>query len=359
MKFHLDEQQTALMASLERCLEHELGQQRLLEIADSTRGHDAALWQTLGDLGVFGILVPEAYGGSGLGMLDAAVVAEVLGAHGVPGPFLGHMLAVLAVAQGGSDRQRERWLPGLASGECIGTLALAEPGERWQPEQWQMPARVKLAGRKTHVLYPAIADVMVVGLTGGGLALVETSSESMQVEELPSLDVTRRQGHVTFEDAGADRLELNGARLRDAALVLLAADAFGGALHCLDTAVAYALEREQFGTVIGRFQGVKHQLANMAAEVEPARGLYWYAAHAFDEVPDDAARMAALAKAHVTDIYLRTARGAVEAHGGIGYTWDYPLHLWLKRAVFAHAYLGSPTHHRRRSAELAGWCAMV
>jgi alkylation response protein AidB-like acyl-CoA dehydrogenase len=137
--------------------------------------------------------------------------------------------------------------------------------------------------------------------------------------------------------------------------VLLAADAFGGAACCVDMAAAYALEREQFGTVIGRFQGLKHQRANMAVDVEPARGLYWYAAHAFDAVPADAQRMAALAKAHLGDRYLQAARDATEAHGGIGYTWEYPLHVWLKRAVFDRVYLGAPAEHRRRSAALAGW----
>jgi len=355
MKFDLDEQQTELMDSLERCFERELPQQRLLAVVDSANGHDADLWRTLGGLGVFGMLAPEAYGGTGLGLLDAALVAEMLGAHGVPGPFLGHVLAILAVAQGGSDHQRERWLPGLVSGECIGTLALAEPGERWQPEQWQMPAEATLRGRKTNVLYPALADVMVVGVSGGALALVDASSPAIKTAELPCLDATRRLAHVSFEGAPAEALEFDSGRLRDAALVLLSADAFGGARHCLDSAVAYALEREQFGTVIGRFQGLKHQLADMAVEVEPARGLYWYAAHAFDAVPADAGRMAALAKAHVTDIYQTAARSAVEVHGGIGYTWDYPLHVWLKRAVFDRMYLGSPSIHRRRSAELAGW----
>ncbi|HEX7036046.1 MAG TPA: acyl-CoA dehydrogenase family protein [Pseudomonadales bacterium] len=354
MNFDLDEQQTALQNTVADCLAQQLDTPRLLAVVNGDDGHDAALWRTLGELGVFGVTVPEAWGGTGLGLLEAALIAEVLGSRAAPGPFLGQVLTALAIAEGGTDAQRERWLPRLARGEAIATLVLGEPAERWQPDEWTLPAADRLAGRKTHVLYPWLADVMLVGTAGGGLMLV-ANGEGIDVERIPCLDPTRRLGHVTFTGAPAEPLAFDGARLRDAALVLLAADAFGGARRCVDMAVEYALGREQFGTVIGRFQAVKHQLANMATDVEPAQGLYWYAAHAFDAVAEDAARMAALAKAHIAERFLQAARGATEAHGGIGYTWEYPLHVWVKRAVFDRAYLGSPTIHRRRSARLAGW----
>ena len=117
----------------------------------------------------------------------------------------------------------------------------------------------------------------------------------------------------------------------------------------------YAKTREQFGVTIGHFQALKHQLASMAIEVEPARGLYWYAAHAFDHVPEEAERYAALAKAHVTDLYLQVARDSVEAHGGIGFTWECDVQIWFKRAMFDRAFLGLPQLHRERSAQLADW----
>jgi alkylation response protein AidB-like acyl-CoA dehydrogenase len=143
--------------------------------------------------------------------------------------------------------------------------------------------------------------------------------------------------------------------VRDAALVLLAADAFGGASRLVEASVEYARTREQFGVVIGQFQALKHQLADMALEVEPARGLYWYAAHAFDHVPEEAERSAALAKAHVTDVFMQVARDAVEAHGGLGFTWECDVQIWFKRAMFDRAFLGSPSLHRERAATLAGW----
>jgi len=131
--------------------------------------------------------------------------------------------------------------------------------------------------------------------------------------------------------------------------------AFGGASRCLDLAVEYAKTREQFDRPIGAFQALKHQLANMALEIEPARAMYWYAAYTQDHAPAEAARSAALAKAHLTDVFAQAARDAVEAHGGIGYTWEYPLHMWVKRSLFDRAYLGIPAIHRQRAADLAGW----
>jgi alkylation response protein AidB-like acyl-CoA dehydrogenase len=144
-------------------------------------------------------------------------------------------------------------------------------------------------------------------------------------------------------------------RVRDAGLCLLAADAFGTGKRLVDMSVAYAKEREQFGVTIGHFQALKHQLANMALEIEPARGLYWYAAHAFDHLREEAERAAALAKAHITDRAMQIARDAVEVHGGIGFTWECDVQIWFKRAIFDRAFLGIPSLHRERAAQLAGW----
>jgi alkylation response protein AidB-like acyl-CoA dehydrogenase len=143
--------------------------------------------------------------------------------------------------------------------------------------------------------------------------------------------------------------------VRDAGLVLLAADAFGAAEKLLELAVAYAQTREQFGQPIAQFQGVKHQLANLAAAIEPMRALVWYAAHAQDHVQGDAERSAAIAKAHVTDVALDAAREVVQLHGGIGFTWDCDVQIWLKRAIFDRALLGGPELHRERQAALGDW----
>ena len=162
---------------------------------------------------------------------------------------------------------------------------------------------------------------------------------------------------MVFEGAPCELLPdaAAGTRLRDAALVLLAADAFGAGSRLVDMSVEYDRTREQFGVTIGHFQALKHQLANMAVEIEPCRGLFWYAAHAFDHIQPESERSAAVAKAHITDCAMQIARDAVEAHGGIGFTWECDVQLWFKRVMFDRALLGTPSVHRERVAQLSGW----
>jgi alkylation response protein AidB-like acyl-CoA dehydrogenase len=358
MDFGLSDEQRLLQDTVEKFLEKENDPTKLRARFDAEEAFDAGLWRGLAELGLAGLAIPEAHGGAGLHLLDAALAAETLGRFAAPGPFLGHTLASLALTLGGSAEQQRRWLPRLATGDAVASVAFAEPGGGWQPEEWRFPVGGSLSGAKEHVLNAARADVLVVGLAGGGLALHERERGGAVIEPFPSVDRTRRLDHVRFEGAPCEELPGGAAaapRVRDAVLALLAADAFGGAARLLDITVEYAKTREQFGVTIGHFQALKHQLANMALEVEPGRALYWYAAHAFDHAPEDAPRMAALAKAHLGDRFLQVARDAVEAHGGLGYTWECDVQIWFKRAIFDRTYLGSSTVHRERAAKLAGW----
>ena len=285
-------------------------------------------------------------------------MCETLGHGAAPGPFLFHALAGLALRLGGSEAQQARWLPKLADGTALGTVALAEEGGAWQPEDWSLDASGgRLTGSKAWVPYAAEADLLVVGVRGGGLALVEAARGGLEAKDAAGVDRTRRLDTVRFDGAEAEALpgEDAAARLRDAGCVLLAADALGGAWRLVEASVQYANQREQFGVTIGHFQALKHQLAEMALAVEPARGLVWYAAHAWDEIPEEAPRAAALAKAHLGDRFMDVARGAVEAHGGIGFTWECDVQIWYKRALLDRAFLGTPDVHRERAARLAGW----
>ena len=202
----------------------------------------------------------------------------------------------------------------------------------------------------------AIADLLVVGLAGGGLAVVETDAAGIQIEVVDGADLTRRFGHVDFDSTPCEVLEGEAAaqRMADVGRVLLAADAFGGSQRLLEMCVEYAKTREQFGVTIGHFQALKHQLASMALDVEPNRGLYWFAAYAQDHAPDEAERIAAIARAHIGDRFMQVARDAVEAHGGIGFTWECDVQIWFKRAMFNRAFLGTPSEDRERSLQLAG-----
>jgi alkylation response protein AidB-like acyl-CoA dehydrogenase len=359
MEFALSEEQELLQETVRGFVAKECPALRLRELFDAGHGHDPVLWKGLADMGLAGLVVPEAFGGAGLEVLELALVSEVLGAGAVPAPFLGHSLASLALALGGSEAQRGRWLPRLASGEATASIAFAEASEAWEPEAWQLALAVgALTGAKRFVPHAALADVLVVGIAGGGLALVERGSRGLRTESLDALDRTRPLSHLTFDATPAEPLPGGreaAQRVRDAGLVLLAADAFGGAWRLIELTLAHVSAREQFGAPLAQFQAVKHQLANMATDIEPTRGLWWFAAHAQDHVRDQAERSAAIAKAHVTERAVQVARGAVELHGGIGFTWECDVQFWFKRALFDRAFLGAPAHHRTRSARLAGW----
>ncbi len=358
MNFDLSDEQLMLQEAVKQYLQNECPLDRLRETFDGETGHDPALWKGLVEMGVAGLHLPEEYGGAGLEVLDLAVVSEVLGYQAAPGPFLGHVLAGLAIAEGGSASQKESWLPRLASGEAIGTIAIAEEEGAWQPDDWTLAADGTLSGVKTSVPFASLADVVVVGVAGGGLVLVEGNASGVSIEALPGADQTRRIDNVSFDGTPCEALpegKSAAKRMRDVALVLLAADAFGGSERCVEMAVEYSKTREQFGVKIAHFQALKHQLANMAVEVEPSRGLYWYAAHAADHVADEAERSAALAKSHVTDRFMQVARDTVEAHGGLGFTWECDVQIWFNRAVFDRAFFGVPSVHRSRAADLAGW----
>ena len=358
MNFDLTEEQQMLQQSLGGLLENEFPMTRLREIFDGDTGHDPDLWKSLVELGIAGLAIAEEYGGAGLEVLDLAVAAETLGYHAAPGPVLGHALAALAIEAGGSAEQKAKWLPLLATGDAVGTVALADAEGGWLPGDWQLTGDSTITGEKDFVTCADIADIIVVGLSGGRLGLVERSAQGVSLEAVDGADRTRRMSRITFKAAPCELLvdgEAAAHRLRDVGLVLCAADAFGGAQRLLEMSVEYAKTREQFGVTIGHFQALKHQLASMALDVEPSRGLYWFAAYAQDHEKDEAEHIAATAKAHVTDRFMQVARDAVEAHGGLGFTWECDVQMWFKRAMFDRAFLGTPAQHRSRSADLAGW----
>ena len=359
MDFDLSDEQRLLQETVAQFMENECPLARLRELYDDEVGFDPVLWKGLAEIGLAGIHLPGEYGGSELEILDLAVVAETLGSLAAPVPFLIHSLASLAIALAGNAEQQSRWLPGLASGETLATVALAEEGGGWMPDDWTLRSGAVITGSKEIVEFGEHADLFVVGLAGGRFGVVERNAAGVEIQRVESADRTRRIARVSFDDTPIELLEEGGSqaveRVRDVGLVLISADAFGGAAKLVDMSVEYAKHREQFGVTIGHFQGLKHQLANMAVEIEPTRALYWYAAHALDHVPDESARCAAIAKSHITERYQQVARDATEAHGGIGYTWEGDTQIWFKRAMFDRVFMGTPRVHQNRAADLAGW----
>jgi alkylation response protein AidB-like acyl-CoA dehydrogenase len=331
MRFDLTDEQKALREILESFFAERFGAaQGVAAIEDTSL--DPALWSAISALGLGGTLVPVSMGGLGMGLLTLTVVAETLGRYAVPAPVLANALATWLIAAAGSEAQQARWLGPLMTGQL--QAALAPAGE-------------------TFVERADSADV-IVAAGSAGLSLVTV----FEVEPIDTLDRTRPLFEVTWDPAAAEPLAAVPGledRLQDALLILHAADALGAADAAHTRAIAYAGERKQFGRLIGSFQALKHQLADISVELEPARPLCWYAAHAWDTARPDGRRMAALAKAHLGEIAVNCARVAVEAHGGIGYTWEYPVHLFLKRAMHDRSIYGSPDIHRERAAALAGW----
>ena len=362
MDFGLSEDQVLLKDTIRRYVETECPTSRVRTIMESETGHDAALWNGLADLGVAGLLVPVEHGGSGLQLLDVALAAEELGRACTPGPFLACAMASAALLASDDAGAQARWLPRIAAGSVVATVAICEGIDEWDAGSMKTRARDgKVDGEKALVPYAAIADMILVAATddaGPGLWLVERDAPGLTVTPVNGTDMTRRVATVQLQGTPAIKVasgRVAADRARDAGLVLLAADACGGSRRCLDMTAQYSLTREQFGQPIGAFQAVKHQLADLAMEIEPSISLWWYAAHAYDDIPEQAERHAALAKAHLTDLYDRATRVATELHGGIGFTWEFDLHLWFRRAVFDRAFLGDAMSHRRRAAELAGW----
>lgn len=366
MNFLLSAEQNAMQEALAELLGDRCSSRLLHEFIEGKQETDIELWCLLCEQGSAGIGIPEAYGGLGLGVVDLALASEMLGRFAAPVPMQAHWLAAHAIAQSGDAEQKGRWLPDLASGRRRATVAFCEEPSRWMPKDWTMGAAASLTGTKRFVPFARTADVAVVGLAGGALGIVDLRGQGVAVDPLPGIDRTRPIGELRLEGAACERLaapEGAAAKTLNAGLAIIAADAFGGASRCLEMAVEYAKLREQFGRKIGAFQALRHQLANLANEVEPCRGLYWFGAYTQDEVQDGprdssqdrAAHAASLAKAHIGTRFLEAARQSIEYHGGIGFTWDFDSHIWLKRAMFDQSWLGNADLHYLRAGEHAGW----
>ena len=362
MDFGLSEDQVLLKDTIHRWLAAECPTTRVRAIMESDDGHDVALWKGLAELGVTALAVPQQHGGAGLDLLEVALAAEQLGWNCTPGPFLGTQMAVTAIVESGDEAQAKRWLPAVAAGDAVLSFAMGEGlGEYDVAKLATRADGGKLTGEKPLVPYAQVADAIVVvahDADGPGLWIVERGAPGTTFTALSGMDMTRRLAMARFDGTPATKLCAGTKaieRARDAGLILLAFDCYGGAHRCLDMTVEYAKTREQFGHRIGEFQGVKHQLADLATDLAPSESLCWYTAHAFDHIQDKAERHAAIAKAHMADLFDRVTRYAIELHGGIGFTWEYDLQLWWRRAVFDRAFLGEARYLRSRAADLAGW----
>lgn len=363
MDFGFSEEQSLLRDSVRRFMQHECPLTRVRTIMASTTGHDAALWKQVADLGWLGLCIPESAGGLGLKWVDLTVLLEETGRGLSPLPILSQALAATAIARCGNRAQKQKLLPQLASGERIATLALYDEANWISADAITLTTRDgHLRGRKAFVADAGAADLFVLACRHNGrlrLALVNRTDPGVEVTVEPMMDRTKRMGTVSVDmPLTADRLlpltAANLAFLTDCGAVGVTAEMVGAAEAALTMTANYAKQCLQFGQLIGKYQGVKHRLADMYVDVESFRSLLYYAAWTVDDAPDELPRAASLAKAYASDAFARIGVDAIQLHGAIGFTADYDAQLYLKRSKWARPMYGDSDHHYARVAALGG-----
>ena len=355
MNFGFSAEQEALRASVRRFLSERCPTTYVRAMLEDARGTSDTVWRGLGELGLFGLLVPERYGGHGGGWVDMGAVLEEMGRALHPGPFFATAVAaVAAIGQVASAEEKAELLPGIARGETIATLALFEPGLRWD---WTRPAstadrigeRWVLRGRKLFVPDGAAAHLLLVTARAGDeLGLFAVDAADASITPLVPVDATRKQAEVRLAEAPARRLGGGDAaaalgRAVDRILLGLVADGVGAAARALEMATEYAKIRVQFDRPIGSFQAVQHLLADMLRNVELARSGAYYAMWAADAGGEaECHRAAVMAKAFASDALYRVGADAIQVFGGIGFTWEHDVQLYYKRTLsLAQAFGGT------------------
>jgi len=361
MEFALSDEQQMLQMSINRFLNSHCDLNRVRDATKDSITQQAEVWSGIGELGVLGILIPEEYGGVGLGYLDAALVAEALGRAIAPIPFIGSsIMAPVALLNAGDDRQKSAWLPKIAAGECVFGVGVTEQiGQR--ETEGVVAHEGKLTGKAMFVVDGVDADMLIIADDQGVLYLVDASASGVTRQNLPTIDKTRALAEVCLDQVEAEVLPGSVSNQQpltqtiDAGRIMLAADSLGASDVMIEKAVAYAKERKQFDRVIGSFQAVKHMCAEMATELEPCRSLIWYAAHSINHIPDEARLLVCHAKAHLSEVGRFVAKTSTEVHGGMGFTDLLGLHYWFKRIGLDRQLLGAPELIREEAALFQGW----
>ena len=358
MEFGLSETQTTFQEQVHRFLDSEVPLERVRKFADSLDLIDKKIWSGFGELGLYGMLIPEEFGGVGMSALDAAVVSECLGSRVTPVPFLACcVLAPTAIRLAGTDEQKNKYLKDIAAGTVIFGAALSELTGARDDAHIDF-SDGEISGTAMFAMDPG-CDYILVADRNRRLHIVASDAAGITTKIQPTIDCTRLIQALEFDKVEVDTLPgSNGSnialQLIDLGRVMLAADTLGAAQSMLDKAVAHAMQREQFNRVIASFQAIKHMCAEMAAEIEPSRSLVWYAAHALDELPNEARLAACHAKAHLSEVGTFIARTATVVHGGMGFTDLLGLHYWFKRIGYNRQMLGGPERVREEAAALQG-----
>ena len=374
MNFGFTEEQDLLRAELRKFLDQNASLERVREIVESESGMDAALWNRMAELGWVGLTMPEEHGGVGLDLETLLVVLEETGRSLFPSPLISTVIASKAIERYGNAEQQARWIPGLADGTKIGSFAFLERSDTFTPEGVETVGKrddgeLILSGEKLFVTDADVADLFVVAVRSGSdasklsLVVVERETTGLSTGRFDGMDLTKSVGRLTLEDArvGLDCvLGEPGSSgqatqwLLDLGAALVTAEAVGSAEAALNITTEFAKERIQFDEQIGKFQGVKHPLSEIYVDVESFRSLVYYAVWALDRDADDASLAVSRAKAYCADAFPSAGIMGVQLHGGVGYTWEYDIQLYLKRSKWVRPMFGDADFHYERIARLGG-----
>jgi len=378
--FAFSPEQEELRRTVRQFLDKTSPESEVRRLMATERGYDAGAWHRMADeLGLLGLAIPETHGGAGAGFTELGIVAQEMGRALFCGPFLGTaVLAVAALLESADEAAQRRWLPAIAAGELIATMAIPGTLPGGGPPASEVAARRGagpdldagggwvLDGTAGFVLDGHVADlVLVPAVTGEGTSLfsVRGSAPGLGRTLLPAFDATRKHARLRFAATPARLIgpdpESGGAasalaRVYDLACVTLACEQVGVAERALDMARDYALLRTQFGRPIGSFQAVKHKLADVLLEVEAARSAAWFGLWAAD-ARQDLPVVASVAQATCSAAAYLAAAENLQVHGGIGYTWEHPAHLYFRRATTSRMWLGDPAGHYERLLSQLGY----
>ena len=370
MNFAFSEEQEQLREFVRSFLEDKSAEAAVREQMDTEQGFDEAVWSQMAEqMGLQALAIPEEYGGQGFGAVEQIVVLEEMGRALLCAPYFSScVLAANTLLQSGDEDAKKELLPGIASGETRATLAFTEENGRWDEAGITMQATGSgdswtLDGTKMYVLDGHTANlILVAARTDNGVSLfrVAADAEGLTRTALSTMDQTRKQAKLEFSGVPATLVGDDGAgwsvleTVLDLAAVALAAEQVGGAQMCLDMSVEYAKVRVQFGRPIGSFQAIKHKCADMLLEVESAKSAAYYAGWCAAEMNDELPQVASLAKSYCSEAYFHAAAENIQIHGGIGFTWEHPAHLYFKRAKSSELLFGDPTYHRELLAQRIG-----
>jgi len=370
MNFAFSEEQEELRRTVRDFLDKKSPETEVRRLMETDEGYDPAVWSQMGEqLGLQGLAIPEEFGGSGYTYIELIVILEEMGRRLLCAPYFSTVvLAANTLLHSGDDAAKKEHLPGIATGETIATLAFTEDSGRWDEGGITATATKSgdgwaITGTKSYVLDGHLANlVLVAARTDAGVSIFAVPGDAAGLTRtlLTTMDQTRKQARLEFANTPATLVGTDGQgwatidRVLDLAAVALAAEQVGGAQFVLDMAVQYAKDRIQFGRPIGSFQAIKHKCADMLLEVESAKSAAYYAGWCAAELNDELPQVAALAKAYCSEAYFHTTAENIQIHGGIGFTWEHPAHLYFKRAKSSELLFGDPAYWRELLAQRIG-----